>query len=358
MAISSKRFRRLRNLIHYGIAFFFCVFLVLLTNRIITDLAKFSNRPQLVDYQNQLSDTLLLNRIDSIQRNINNTQNNLNILNNTLEAATTQSNLEKEAYNTWLKTRRTIGSPDQDLALVRRNQKLDSLYAIQQGWAQQIKERERSIIQNRELLASLEEERILNQEQANQAYQKAYRSFELRAFLTRLAIVLPFLVIGIYFLMRYRNHRFWPLFIGFTWFAFYSFFFGVVPYLPWYGGYVRYTVGIISSIFLGIYAIRAIRQYAEKQQSLSTQKEIAKAINQKQELVEKSFEKHLCPSCGKDFLPPKWLENGSRNPNVDFSRFCKHCGLNLFKSCQNCESLSFAHFPFCGVCGHDLNPAD
>ena len=49
--------------------------------------------------------------------------------------------------------------------------------------------------------------------------------------------------------------------------GFILFFFGLVPYLPSYGGYIRYTIGIIVSGGLGYYAIKTIGKYIEDKQA-------------------------------------------------------------------------------------------
>lgn len=54
--------------------------------------------------------------------------------------------------------------------------------------------------------------------------------------------------------------------MGFTLFSLYAFFFGLVPYLPSYGGYVRSAVGVALSVGLGYYAIKTFRTYMERKQ--------------------------------------------------------------------------------------------
>jgi predicted RNA-binding Zn-ribbon protein involved in translation (DUF1610 family) len=165
----------------------------------------------------------------------------------------------------------------------------------------------------------------------------------------------PVLALGIFFFIRYRHHKFWPLYFGFTLFSLYAFFFGLVPYLPSYGGYVRYSVGIALSAGLGYYLIRRIRQYLEQKQSeLKTSTE-ERARKVQTETAEKALENHFCPSCGKDFLLRRWefpvKDHADAEAYKFVTNYCRHCGLELFRKCGHCGNKNFAHLLYCSSCG-------
>jgi predicted RNA-binding Zn-ribbon protein involved in translation (DUF1610 family) len=263
---------------------------------------------------------------------------------------------EKQSFDNWVQTRKTLGSPDKDQEVVDRAKKLDEYYKVQQDWHTQLNIVQTQIDNTDKRKQTIQKLIDKEKSEAEVKYYKAYKWYELKVFLIRLLFVAPILALGIFFFIRYRQNKFWALYFGFTMFSFYAFFFGLVPYLPSYGGYVRYSVGVLLSAGIGYYTIKRIREFIEQKQSelkISTQ-ERAKKVQT--DTAEKALENHFCPSCGKDFIIKNWEFPLTKNAEAEtyklVTNFCRHCGLELFKNCNNCGTKNFAHIPYCSSCGH------
>lgn len=354
MELNSKKLERTSRLIYFTISAMLCFFLVLLSNRIIDDIDRLTESPMQDQFESKVVRKELDKKMELISIEVDNLNNKKALIEKTIATAKENYTNEKQSFDNWLQTRKTLGSPDKDQEVISRAKQLDEFYKIEQEWRFQLnakqaevelKEKEQATIQqkiDKEILAG------------SVQYDKAYKQYELKVFLIRLLFVGPILALGIFFFIRYRRHKFWPLFFGFTLFSIYTFFFGLVPYLPSYGGYVHYAVGIILSLGLGYYAIKTIRQFIEQKQAelkISTQE---RAKNVQTEVAEKALDNHFCPSCGKDFLIKKWETPTKNNDSEVYklvTNFCRHCGLELFKNCGSCGHKNFAHLPFCAACG-------
>lgn len=124
----------------------------------------------------------------------------------------------------------------------------------------------------------------------------------------------------------------------------FAFFVELVPYLPSYGGYVRYVVGIVLTVLAGRQAIVSLNRYLEKQK-------LAEQLPNAQRRDELSYDtalarlsKGVCPGCER----PVDL----KNPDIDF---CPHCGIGLFDHCLPCSARKSAFAKFCHACG-ELGP--
>jgi predicted RND superfamily exporter protein len=354
MELNSKKLERTSRIIYFTISTMLCFFLVLLSNRIIDDIDRLTESPMQDQFENKTARKELDKKMEMMAIEVDNLNNKKALLEKTIATAKENYTNEKQSFDNWLQTRKTLGSPDKDQEVISRAKQLDEFYKIEQEWRAQLnakqteldqKEKEQALIQQK-----IDKEILVG----SVKYDKAYKQYELKVFLIRLLFVGPILALGIFFFIRYRRHKFWPLFFGFTLFSIYTFFFGLVPYLPSYGGYVHYAVGIILSLGLGYYAIKTIRQFIEQKQAelkISTQE---RAKNVQTEVAEKAIDNHFCPSCGKDFLIKKWETPTKNNDSEVYklvTNYCRHCGLELFKNCSSCGNKNFAHLPFCASCG-------
>ena len=354
MELNSKKLERTSRIVYYSISTILCLFLILLSNKIIDDLDTASVRPEIENFENKV----VMNELDKKINTLNIEVENLTTKKGTIEKtiATAKENYinEKQSFDNWVQTRKTLGSPDKDQEVIERAKKLDEFYKIEQDWRSQLNLRQVEIDQREKKQHEIQKLIEKEKEAAETKYSAELKHYDLKVFLIRLLFVAPILALGIFFFVRYRRHKFWPLYFGFTLFSLYAFFFGLVPYLPSYGGYVRYAVGIILSAGLGYYAIKTIRQFIETKQAelkVSTQE---RAKNVQTEVAEKALENHFCPSCGKDFIIMKWefpFKNNESDAYKLVTDFCRHCGLELFKNCNKCGNKNFAHLPFCSSCG-------
>ena len=359
MKFNNKKLEKTSKLINYVIAIVLCCFLISLSGKLLDDVDEWKERPTVQDFQNKEFLKLRNSDFEEIDTQIDLKEEKKSSIYNTIKIVNSNYVNAKKSFDNWLEARKTVGSPKEDKEVLSRANELDEYYKTQQEW-----EKELSEIDNE--INSLNKERnkiqkLVDEEKAR-AYkerEKAIKKYDLKVFLIRLLFILPILILGIFFIIKFRKHKYWPLFLGFVLFAFYAFFFGLVPYFPSYGGYIKYTVGIILSILFGVYTINKIRVFMEEKKKELKISTTERAKKVEIETAEKALDSHMCPSCGKDFIVKKWDKSTGKKQETGtygiVTNFCRFCGLELFKNCKKCNSENFAHLPFCSNCGDDMN---
>jgi hypothetical protein len=246
-----------------------------------------------------------------------------------------------ETFETWIKTRTATVDPAQDPDAIRRTKALETLKGTERN-AQSVLEKF-----DEESLALGREENIVEQQQISlnkagyPAYEKAMFWQEMKVFLWRLSFTLPLLAIAGWLIVKKRKSDYWPLMRGFVIAAVFAFFFELVPYLPSYGGYIRYIVGIGLTIIAGHYIIKNMRSYLLRRQQAEHQVE---AERRKLVTYEEAFKKmsaKVCPGCDRPVSTTGEAE----------ANFCVHCGMMLFNKCDGCNTRKMAFFRYCMCCG-------
>lgn len=248
---------------------------------------------------------------------------------------------QREQFDAWIATRTATTDPQQDPEVVSRTRRLDSLKVIERDMESRVERFDATLLAISQAQENTREQEIELELAARAPYEKARFRQELTTFGIRLALTLPLLLVAGWLVARKRQSEYWPLLRGFVLFAVFAFFVELVPYLPSYGGYVRYAVGIVASGIVGVWIIRAMRRYVAQRERVERQSEAERRRAMPYEDALKRIDGGVCPGCERAITKGS---NGSAN-------FCVHCGLRLFDHCGACQTRKNAFYPYCPDCG-------
>lgn len=260
------------------------------------------------------------------------------------QVAQSNTRTAQSTFGNWLATRHATTRPEQDPDLIARTQELDALKAAERSALSAVEGQQQALLdatQARDKAGARWDELVVP---ARIAADKAARAKELRVFLYRLAVTLPLLLAAGWLFATKRKGSYWPFVWGFIFFAAFAFFVELVPYLPSYGGYVRYIVGIALTVVVGRYAIVSLQRYLARQKAAEALPEVQRRETLKYDVAMARLGKSLCPGCERQV--------DLKEPATDF---CPHCGLGLFDRCGQCSTRKGAFARFCFACGTPAN---
>lgn len=253
-------------------------------------------------------------------------------------AAATQS--EQDSFDNWIATRSATQQSSQNPEVLARTHRIDDLRSAQRTAEQKV---EALVSQQTELRQDRNaHETTLQQvrDAAQAGYRKALQRNELRVFGLRLLLTLPLLVLAVWLFLKRRKGPRWPFVWGFIFFALFTFFFELVPYLPSYGGYFRYIVGLALTVWGGNYAIVALRTYLDRQKAEEQKPEVERRKELGYEQAQMRLARHICPACERP------LDTADPTNN-----FCMNCGLLVYENCPRCATRQTTFSHFCRACG-------
>lgn len=336
LRLSEKWFRRGLWLV----AFVFAGFLIGLGGTVVGDLPKVEQRLEVDDFLDRPAADKLRNDIKAAQHASDEAQASLDQARLKLQAARSDSAAARETFNNWLATRSATQRSEQDPELIARTRALDALKQAERAAQAGVEQQQQAALDARQGATRARRELGEMESDARDKLNAGRRKVELRVFLYRLALTLPLLVAAGWLFVKKRKGTYWPFVWGFIFFAVFAFFVELVPYLPSYGGYVRYIVGIVVTALVGRYAILALNRYLERQRAAEQLPDAQRREELSYDVALARLAKSVCPGCERTV--------DLKNESIDF---CPHCGIGLHDHCAKCGTRKNAFSRFCHACG-------
>ncbi len=332
---------RLFALAMWVVSLVFASFLIGLGGKVVGDLPGIEQRLSVDSYLDSTRAVALEASADSLRTDLADREAERERATLAVTAADNTYGAARESFENWIATRTATTDPQQDPEVIERTRALDALRAASRAREEELEGVDVSLLRSRQALRVVEAEQAALREEAQGVYERALFRHELEIFGIRLALTLPLLLLAGWMVARKRRSEYWPLYRGFVLFGVFAFFVELVPYLPSYGGYVRYGVGIVASLVAGHFVIRAMRRYLARRQEVAQQSEAERRSALGYEEALKKMGAGVCPGCERA------IAGGPAGP----SNFCVHCGMMLFDQCGACDTRKNAFFQFCPSCG-------
>jgi hypothetical protein len=339
---------RLFGLGMWIVSMVFAGFLIGLGGRIVGDLPKMESALTLEDFTDRAPLQAARERMKALSRESREVTEALERARLEQQSAERDKESAREAYANWVSTRTATARADQDAEVLRRTQELDALQSRQRKAEEAVEALEKREVDVRQTLGAVQRQEADLLQAAQGAWQDSLFWQELRIFAIRLALTLPLLAIAAWLVVKKRRSEHWPLMRGFVLFAAFAFFVELVPYLPSYGGYVRYAVGILITWAAAHYAIRGMRRYLAQRAAVEQQTEVERRRSLPNDEALKRMAGGLCPGC----------ERPVQTTGDVKADFCVHCGLRLFDACGHCSTRKNVFFRYCMQCGTPATEED
>jgi hypothetical protein len=332
---------RLFALATWAVSLVFAGFLVGLGGKIVRDLPGVEQRVAIEGFVDSARLGRLRQTRDSLARLAEDRQAARERAQLALTASGNAYRAARESFDNWISTRTATVDPRQDPEVLARTRALDGLKAGERDAQRDVERLDAELLAASQAEAARAGAEAALLDGARARWERAVFRQELRVFLIRLALTLPLLVLAGWLVARKRRSEYWPLLRGVVLFAVFTFFVELVPYLPSYGGYVRYGVGVVATAVAGVWVIRAMRRYLARRAEVAAQSEGERRQRLGYEEALRRMGAGVCPGCERPIAAA-----GAAPGN-----FCVHCGMRLYDDCRACGTHKNAFYPYCPTCG-------